>query len=447
MSIRFVLFTAFWIFFGNSAMGQGNGFLIKDGKQLFPIGWYSMPKDDVALKELSDAGFNIFSAHSKDDLDRLQATGIQGWMPLPLQNGVTEALIKQIQSVAGHPALALWEGPDEITLSFTQDYQYSLSDPSNPFSKTGKYNPNAQITPWRKRTTEMERYSREKSPQVMMNIKDGISYIRSVDPNNLQVWFNEGAHSAPKYVREYLSAIDITGCDYYPINGHRGIPPHDRAPSRDIGSIGYITEQWKEIGMGKPVYMVLQAFSWPEVGEKESSQAYPSFDESRYMAYDVITHGGRGIFYWGGWTIASNDFRKSLYALTSELNALQPFLTAPEQYQVSAYVLKDFQQPASQAAPKVALSAKQFGRDWMIAIVNDTDSILQNVAVKGLGKINGLKLVELYGNEEVIVNNQEVITRLKPREVKVFVTGKRWESGKWENGRKYRGIPAQVSLP
>jgi hypothetical protein len=214
--------------------------------------------------------------------------------------------------------------------------------------------------------------------------------------------------------------------------------------------MGYITEQWKEIGMGKPVYMILQAFSWPDLGqgvtEKESSPAYPSFDESRYMAYDVIAHGGSGIFYYGGSTISSDDFRQSLYSLTSELDALQPFLTSSEQKQISASVLKDFRQPPSGDQHEVALSARQFGRDWMIALVNDSDSTLQAVAVKGLTHLNGLKLVELYGDEEVIVDNEEFITRLKPRAVKVFATRKKWEASR-RKSRDYPGVPMQESKP
>lgn len=435
--MRFYFLATLLIYSVNNVLGQGDGFLVKDGKRLFPIGWYQMPKSDVTLKELADAGVNIITCHSREDLDRADAVQIRGWMPLPLQKGVTEELRKQVQSVAGHPALAIWEGPDEITLSFTQDYQYYVS---------GRYDPLAPITQWRDQTAQMVQYAREKSPQIMANMIEAISYIRNVDPNNLQVWINEGAHSAPMYVRQYLNAIDITGCDYYPINGQRGAPGKVRPPNRRIGQIGYITEQWKEIGMGKPVYMVLQAFSWPELGEKGSTSAYPSFDESRYMAYDVITHGGRGIFYFGGWTISSNDFRQSLYSLTSELDALQPFLTSPEQEQISAWVMRDFKQPPSTYQQEIAWSARQYGREWMIALVNDTDTTLQSVAVKGLMHLNGVKFVELYGDEEVIVDNQEFITRLKPREVKVFATGKKWESSR-QNGRKYPGVPGQITKP
>ncbi len=181
MKLRNLPIFSILIFLVVNAMGQGNGYLIKDGRQLFPIGWYATPKDDAELKDLADAGINITRAHSIDDLDRLQAAGIQGWMSVPLHNGVTEAFQKQVQSVAGHPALGLWEGPDEIILSFTQDFQYYLTDPSDPFSKVDKHDRSRSITEWRKRTPEMERYAREKGSQIMKNIKEGISYIRNVD--------------------------------------------------------------------------------------------------------------------------------------------------------------------------------------------------------------------------------------------------------------------------
>ena len=58
--------------------------------------------------------------------------------------------------------------------------------------------------------------------------------------------------------------------------------------------------------------------------------AYPTFNESRFMAYDVIAHGARGILYWGSHYLKSNAFRESIYALTSELAALQPFLVTPD---------------------------------------------------------------------------------------------------------------------
>ncbi len=425
--------------FSLTTFGQGDGFLIKNGERIFPIGWYHFPKEDEDFQEIVDAGFNIIRCGSKADLDRVQAAGVSGWVSLPLQNGVTDDFKKQVGSMAGHPALGLWEGPDEIILSFTQDYQYR---------DLGRFTDNkGRFITWRNRTPEMEKYAAEIAPGIMKNMHEAISYIRTHDPNNLQVWMNEGAHSSPFYIRQYLDAIDIIGCDHYPVYG---VEKNGSPARRNIEEIGYVTEQFGEIGMGKPVYIILQANSKHEEGPKADSiwhPDYPSFEESRYMAYSVITHGGKGVFYWGGYLIGTRNtptaenFRQSLYSLASELNALQPFLIAPEQKQVSAYYLKDFERKEPSGSlfqNQIAWAARQFGRDWMIILSNDDSITLQNVAVKGLKNLNGFTFYELYGEETVEVANEEFITRLKPHEVKVFVTSRKWESTRLKE-RDYPG--------
>ncbi len=122
------------------------------------------------------------------------------------------------------------------------------------------------------------------------------------------------------------------------------------------------------------------------------------------------------------------------------MDVLQPFLTSPEQKQISVYVVREFEPREVQ----VAWIARQFGNDWMIAVVNETDFTLRSVAVKGLTHLNGLKLVELYGEEEVTVVDEEFMTRMEPHEVKVFATGKKWETSK-RNARGYPGFPVQKS--
>lgn len=395
--------------------GQGDGFLIKDGKRLFPIGWYSAPKDTAGLKELAAAGINLVRCNNKEALDRVLTAGIQGWITVPLQNGVTEENKKLIQSVAGHPALAIWEGPDEVVWNFTEAARLKFQGS------------------WSAQTPEFVKYANEQSAKIMPNIKQTISYIRSIDPNNLQVWINEAVMSEASFVRQYIDNIDIAGCDYYPIRA-----------TRRIEKLGFFTDRWNEIGMGKPVWMILQAFSWPDLGGqwKDMPQALPSFSESRFMAYDVIAHGARGVLYYGANRLTSEECRQSLYALTSELNGLQPFLTSPEQEQVGVYVIKEYE-PLNQ---QVALVARQYGRDWMIALVNETNLTLRNVTVKGLKYLNGLKLSELYGNGEITVMDEEFMTRMKPYEVKVFATGRKWETSR-QHGRNYSGFPVPESKP
>jgi len=50
------------------------------------------------------------------------------------------------------------------------------------------------------------------------------------------------------------------------------------------------------------------------------------------------------------------------------------------------------------------------------------------VEVIGLSQLNGQSLQLLYGVEAAIVNRGGFVTRLKPYEVKVFATSRKWES-------------------
>ena len=64
----------------------------------------------------------------------------------------------------------------------------------------------------------------------------------------------------------------------------------------------------------------------------------------------------------------------------------------------------------------------------MIAVINETDDYQMGVVVENLRHLNGIKLFELYGDEEVTVSNEEIVLRMKPREVKVFQSDKKWET-------------------
>jgi hypothetical protein len=419
LTTSLILFAVFNLF------GQGDGLLIKDGKRLFPIGWYYMPKDDASLKEKVDAGMNLIRCTTKEDLDRLNSAGIQGWMPLNLEDGVTDKFKEKVLSVASHPALAVWEGPDEVVWNFTS--WSGLYSKLKVHEKAGA---------WWDQTPAATNYANAKAKEVIPNMNAAVSYIRSVDPYNRQIWINEASKSDVAYVRQYLDFIDITGADIYPISSKRALEGSGTRSSVD--EVRSVTQRYQEIGRGKPVWMILQAFSWQELGDqyKDRPQAYPSFNESRYMAYAAIAHGALGILYWGGSYTKENNFLQSLYAVTRELAALQPFLTSPNDSNVG---VKTINETGDNKTQPLSCIARRFGRDWMIVVINETDSYQMGVVVDGLKYINGMKLTELYGNQEVTVLNEEIVLRMKPREVKVFTTGKKWESSKLQ-GRDYSGI-------
>jgi hypothetical protein len=244
------------------------------------------------------------------------------------------------------------------------------------------------------------------------------------------IWINEANRSDAGYVRQYLDFVDITGCDIYPV----------RSRARPIAAIGAGVDRWKEVGGRKPVWMVLQAFSWHELGDyyRAREPAYPTFAESRFMAYDALAHGARGILYWGSHYLKSERFRESLYALTSELAPLQPFLVAADVPNLRVAVAEP---PRDDARPNVLGVARRAGDDWLIVLVNENDQPYVGVAVGGLGELNGRQLHLLYRAETVTVSRGELSADMEPYEVKLYAASRQWESRR-RQGRDFGGEPS-----
>ncbi len=395
--------------------GHGDGFLTQEGRRLFPIGFYELPAEDDALRDMAEAGVNLIRCGNTEALDRVQALGMMGWVPLSLQSGATPEFQEHIRNLAAHPALAIWEGPDEIVWNFTAYSGLWRQDRLAVFPNKGE---------WWMQTPLAIQYSEERAAEIMPNMREAVEFIRSVDPQNRQVWINEARDSDLKFVRQYIDFLDITGCDDYPVH----------ADERPTIRLADSTDRWKQVGNGRPVWMVLQAFSWNDLDDEHGDiAAFPTFDESRLMAYVCITHGARGILYWGSHYLKSDGheaFRKSIYALTSELAALQPFLTAPTEGYVAVRSIDDGRTdvPIPVSTRGVSVTARRTGREWLIVLVNEDPYPHMGVEVIGLDALNGTEFVELYGDEKTTVSDGAFITRLRGFEVKIFATHRKWET-------------------
>ena len=403
--------------------GHGDGFLTQDGRRLFPIGFYEHPADDDALRDMAEAGVNLIRCGNTDSLDRAHAHGMMGWVPLSLPSGATPEFQEHVRTLAEHPALAVWEGPDEVVWNFTAYSGLWRQDQLAVFPNKGE---------WWMQTPLAIQYSEERAAEIMPNIREAVEFIRSVDPQNRQVWINEARDSDLKFVRQYIDFVDITGCDDYPI----------RADGRPAVRVADATDRWRQVGKGRPVWMVLQAFSWNDLDDEHGDiAAFPTFAESRLMAYACITHGARGILYWGSSYLKSEGkeaFRKSLYALTSELAALHPFLTAPVEPYVTGQVTDDGRTdiPSPVSSRGVSVTARRTGRDWLVVLVNEDEYAHMGVEVVGLDALNGTEFIELYGDERTTVSEGSFVTRMRPFEVKLFATHRKWETTQQE-GREF----------
>lgn len=385
---------------------KARAFLQKDGQTLFPIGFYELPMDDAELQRYVQSGVNLFRCSNQADLDRVAAAGAQGWVPVNLTLGKDPQLRAKVAAIVEHPALAVWEGPDEVVHNFTRA--------SALYRKLHIYQSRDE---WVRQTPNAIAYSEKKAREIMPAMHQAIDMIRDLDTHNRPIWINEATNSDLKFVRQYIDAIDITGADIYPVKENK----------RDVAVVGDVTGRWNKVGKNKKaVWMVLQAFSWNELGDYFGAKhaAYPSFVESRFMAYDAIVHGAGAILYWGSHYLKNPDFRQSLLTLTSELAALQPFLVArdlPVHVELVEWVHKADDRG-------VRVTTRRHGEDWIVILVNEDKRAHLGIDLTGLDLLNGKTLHLLYGKEKSKIKDGELITRLTPLQVKVFATSRKWQS-------------------
>lgn len=415
MRIRHILLVASFLL---PLSAQVTGFLTHGGRVVFPIGSYEMPKTDAGLKAMADAGINLVHCGNIADLDRAAAVGMLGWVNLPLQIGDDSkgALRKSINNLKDHPALAVWEGPDEVVWNFT-----ALSQ----LFRNGTHKLKGE---WWLQTPNAMSYAEKEAAQIMPKLREGARLVRALDTKRRPIWVNEAAESDLGYIRQYVDSIDITGCDIYPV--------HEKV--KEPSTVADYTERFKSIGRGRPVWMVLQAFSWGNLkGYSTEAVTYPTFDETRLMAYASLTHGAKAILYWGSAYLPPEEtaFRTSILAMTSELSAIQPFLVAPEDKTVRVKLIDS--KGRSQVGDRgVSWMARRAGADWLLVLANEDERPHMGVEMSGLGLLNGRTLHELYTADSVKVTRGEIIARLLPHQVKVYSTSRKFETTQ-RTGRDY----------
>ncbi|MFH1737561.1 MAG: hypothetical protein ABIH23_01045 [bacterium] len=227
----FRMSTAVFVLIAASAWAQQDGTILRNNAPQFPIGFYSIPENDTAHREMAEIGVNIVRCSNLEGIwIAPKRPGIMGWMPLPLQNGATEAPREQVNAFKDHQALAVWEGPDEVVWCFT-----ALS------SLYRQRDIHTIRHAWWHQTPEAVAYAEEQEAVIIANLHSGAKLVRELDGKDRPLWMNEALKSDPKYVRQYIDSFDIIGCDTYPI----------RADRRPIHAMGVATEHWKRVGREK----------------------------------------------------------------------------------------------------------------------------------------------------------------------------------------------------
>jgi hypothetical protein len=123
--------------------------------------------------------------------------------------------------------------------------------------------------------------------------------IKEEDPRH-PVWIAQAPRGTIEDLRPYNAAYDIGGVDVYPIGyppGNHLIEPQE---NKDISAVGdYTLKMLRVVDRQKPIWLTLQV-AWSGVASPRRTLRFPTFPQERFMTYEAIINGARGLVYFGG---------------------------------------------------------------------------------------------------------------------------------------------------
>ena len=348
------------------------GNLVVAGRRVFPIGLSDppplgseAPSGRDAWAEIAAAGVGFVRNYTvwtqagvseqliavAQELDAAPAHGLQLWLALAgADNDLShQALLDRIVGTfKGHPGLGAWKGADEpaharIPASGCLEVYEHLraTDPDHPV--------------------------------VIIEAPRGPAPAR-------------GKHDTPltaAAIAPYAAACDIHGIDIYalPPGAHAGGPP----VNTDLSVVGDMTTIVKRATRRNGIWTTLQ-IAWSGVLPPHPL-VFPTLQQARFMAYDAIIAGARGLVFFGGhlkqamnpadrergwnWTYWEHVQRPLLVELTDGPH--MQALTAP----VAALSIRA-------DAPDIVLSAREAGGFLYLIAARTSPSVTNEVRFSGL---------------------------------------------------------------
>ena len=371
-----------------------------NGESRFIIGSYHNPQNLDELKILADNGFNLVrSAANKEALDMIDEAGLNAWINTgglidfsKDHNQRKEKLTDLVSRFKDHPALAVWEVPDEAL--------WSLGYPKFEFMFYGKE--------WSKEQQDsILKVLSIAIPKKAQGISDGCEQLRQIDSLH-PIWMNHAPRNTSAQLHLFSKSADIVGCDIYP--GKKGVDGHNELHNHRMSSVGAYTDIMQNAAPNKPIWMVLQAFSWDllklknPICENLDPMEFPSYKHSRFMAWDAILHGAKGILYWGSYMVDSKSlFLNSILGVTKEISALEPFLLEKE---LKDKIKIEPIQLTSAVTTRVASTLRKHKNDYLLVILQE--DLSQALFVSGLDFLEGKTLYELTTDRGYVVKNGKI---------------------------------------
>ncbi len=461
---------------GESVLMSEEGFILLDGEPRLLIGSYHLPGDDAFLHRLAENGFNFVRGRADQEvLDRIAAAGMYAWIPLgyTLALGEDDAaksdrLRQTIEQFKDHPALAAWEAPDEaLWMQWYNAFQWNVfgqpmrilaliqaaaeneaetviaewnakRDRASDFIARGLWAEGQALYDELWEALGEENPHPDKSLTVSIarahelgeELSRGWRLVRSIDPDTV-FWQNHAPRNTIEALQWHNREVHAAGCDIYPMPFNRGVL-HSDLPNRSLSCVGEYTQRMQAGAPGKSVWMVLQGFGWKDLNDPfnprdEVGGRRPTYEESRFMAYNAIVHGAQAVLYWGVHVLEPEDqLWTDLLKVSRELRALEPGIVGrpPETPPVS----DGDDTYASIGAEGPVLMLRKTGDDWVLIAVNESYAGIGFDVSQLPDELNGKSLYRLYSDEAVAVHDNGFRDGIRGYDVHVYATSRRFEA-------------------
>lgn len=369
-----------------------DGMLSINGERTFIIGSYHHPKTKNSFQTLRDNGYNyVHVSPNKTILDSAAKYNLKTWVTTGIINDKVQSdssrIIDIVNDHKDHPALLIWEISDEPAFNWN--------------------NPKPRIT--------------------HKKMLEAYALIKSHDQKHL-IFTNHGPVNLISTLQKYNSSTDIVAVDVYPVIPHGITPTFAIYPdglqgdllNPYISQVGeYIDKMKKVVKNTKPVFAVLQGFAWemlkPENERTESMIKYPTYEESRFMAYNAIVHGANGILYWGtNYTPQPSQFMDDLNKVTRELAELQSVLASKT---VELNIKKEYHELMYSIDTGVEILVKEVdGKTYLLTVNSDKNPV--KVSLLGLKKFSNAKV--LKEGRTIKINENKLTDYYEPFDVHIY---------------------------
>jgi hypothetical protein len=285
-------------------------FAVVDGEPFFPIGFYGVSDQITAAEwaELAQNGFNLVTcaeAHYFNErvcthgdtshwlrfLDKAHRHGIKVvvqlsagdthnhiWWALDLNDDAV--LYRHLRRIGRDESNAVGSANRERSIRYLQKIVPALKD-------------HPALYCWES-LDEIAQYG---FPAAGM--QEGAKLLRGLDASH-PLWINHPSSVIdPRALHEFGHFADIVSLDIYPVPKEFGF---GNLPNKEINNIGEYTDLLRASATPEqPVWMVLQAYRFNDDEfahlKDERLRRFPTSDEIRFMSYQAVVHGTKGIMY------------------------------------------------------------------------------------------------------------------------------------------------------